>query len=133
MPALLNPIVEVLVRALGLVPIVSGEARAVKTPWKLKHGFGRSVGSVATLALLTGGVLMAYASLIMMEYFSKRSSLGCPYYLFVFTWFIVALIPAGVRTYLPSPISYTCSTVQSPAIVRSSLRVARAPQLASQN
>lgn len=42
----------------------------------------KGLGSL-TLLLLTFGVGLAFAALILVEYFSKRSSLGCPYPLFV--------------------------------------------------
>ena len=106
-PAPLNPLIEVLVRALGLVPIVSGEdAKLVRLPRKLQRSWERRIGSVVTLLLLIGGLFIAYAALIIMEYFSKRSSLGCPYYLFIFTWFVVALIPAAIRTCIPYSICF---------------------------
>lgn len=89
----LNVGVEVLVRALGLVPVVKSDGRLAVPPRRsLKVWVG-----VATPVLLTLAVLVGYAALVVMEIYSKRSSLGCPYPLFVCTWFITALIPAGVR------------------------------------
>ena len=95
-PSPLNVAIEAIVRALGLIPVVKDDAKLVNLPYRFsKRKFG-----VATLVLLTLSVLVAYAALVVMEFFSKRSSLGCPYPLFICTWFIIALIPAAVRTYI---------------------------------
>lgn len=96
-PSPLNLIIEVIVRALGVVPIVESNAKLVYLPRRFSR---KGLGSL-TLLLLTFGVGLAYAALILVEYFSKRSSLGCPYPLFICTWFILALVPASVRTYIP--------------------------------
>ena len=95
-PSPRNVVVEVLIRALGLIPVVKDDAKLVR----LRQRFSKKSLGVATLVLLTFGLLGAYATLIVMEFFSKRSSLGCPYPLFICTWFIVALIPAAIRTYI---------------------------------
>ena len=89
----LNRVLEVLVRALGLIPVVKNEARSSLPPRNLLQVW---VG-IATRVLLILAVLMGYAALVVMEFYSKRSSLGCPYPLFICTWFIVALIPASIR------------------------------------
>ena len=47
--------------------------------------------------LLVGFLLLAYGLLVVMEVFSKRSSLGCPVPAFVVLWFIIALAPAAVE------------------------------------
>ena len=89
----LNAFLEVLVRALGLIPVVKSDARSVLPPrnfWQVWFG-------IATPVLLTLAVLVGYAALAVMELYSKRSSLGCPYPLFICTWFIIALIPASIR------------------------------------
>ena len=89
----LNVVLEVLVRALGLIPVVKNDARSVLTPRNsLQVGSG-----ITTLVLLTLAMLVGYAALVVMEFYSKRSSLGCPYPLFICTWFIIALIPASIR------------------------------------
>ena len=95
-PSPLNVVVEVLVRALGLIPVVKDDAKLVRLPRRFSK---RSLG-VATLVLLIFSLLGPYAMLIVMEFLSKRSSLGCPYPLFICTWFIIALIPAAIRTYI---------------------------------
>ena len=77
----LNVVVEVIVRALGLVPVVNRKAKPVPLPRQLTK---RNMG-IITLALLTFSLLTAYAALVIMEFFSKRSSLGCPYPLFICT------------------------------------------------
>ncbi len=92
-----NMVVEALVRALGLIPVVEDDAKLVR----LQRRFSKSGLGVATLVLLTLSLLGAYAALVAMEFFSKRSSLGCPYPLFICTWFIIALVPATIRTLHP--------------------------------
>ena len=37
-------------------------------------------------------------ALAVMEVYSKRSSLGCPYPIFILTWHLLAIIPAGIET-----------------------------------
>ena len=89
----LNFFVEVLVRALGLIPIIDSNANPASLPrWLFKWRFG-----VATLPLLSLTLLVAYGFLATIEVFSKRSALGCPYPVFIFTWHIVAVIPALAR------------------------------------
>ena len=95
-PSPLNIVIEAIVRALGLIPVVKDDAKPIYLPYK----FSKRKSGMATLVLLTLSLLVAYAALVVIEFFSKRSSLGCPYPLFICTWFIIALIPAGVRTYI---------------------------------
>ena len=95
-PTSLNVVIEVLVRALGLVPIVRHDAKQVH----IIHGFSKRGFSLATLLLLAFGVLIGFAASMVVEFYSKRSALGCPYPFFIFTWFIVALIPASIRKYI---------------------------------
>jgi len=69
----LNVVVEVLVRALGLIPVMKdGASKPADLPHRLLR---RNLGIVA-LVLLTSSVLMAYGALIVMDFHSKRSSLG---------------------------------------------------------
>ncbi len=89
----LNMILEVLVRALGLIPVVKNDARSVLPPTNSLQVWS----GITTRVLLTLAVLVGYAALAVMELYSKRSSLGCPYPLFICTWFIIALIPASIR------------------------------------
>jgi uncharacterized membrane protein HdeD (DUF308 family) len=84
--------IEIIVRALGLNPIVPGN----KTKIKERRKFNRWV-SALILVLLVGFLLLAYGMLAVMEVFSKRSSLGCPVPAFVMLWFIIALVPAAVE------------------------------------
>ena len=89
----LNIFVEVLVRALGLIPEVKKDDGSIRSPRNSSQVWFRTT----KLALLTLAVSVGYAALVVMEIYSKRSSLGCPYPLFVCTWFIIALIPASIR------------------------------------
>jgi hypothetical protein len=47
-------------------------------------------------------VAVCYAGLALMEVFSKRSALGCPYPFSIATWHVVALIPAAVHSLFAS-------------------------------
>lgn len=89
----LNVFLEVLIRALGLIPEVKDDAGSVRSLRNSSQVWIRRTNSV----LLTLAVLVGYAALVVMELYSKRSSLGCPYPLFICTWFIIALIPASIR------------------------------------
>ena len=89
----LHVALEILVRALGLIPVVKNDARSILPPQTSSQvWFG-----ITTSILLILSVLVGYAALAVMELYSKRSSLGCPYPLFICTWFVIALIPASVR------------------------------------
>ena len=77
----LNMILEVLVRALGLIPVVKNDARSVLPPTNSLQVWS----GITTRVLLTLAVLVGYAALAVMELYSKRSSLGCPYPLFICT------------------------------------------------
>jgi hypothetical protein len=93
---------EILVRAFGLIPIVKSDAR-------LKMLHKAQVKNVRTgmlmMVFLIISVLASYTALVAMEVYSKRSSLGCPYPAFVCTWFVLALIPAGIGKPFPSQVS----------------------------
>ncbi|KAJ4300857.1 hypothetical protein N0V90_002945 [Kalmusia sp. IMI 367209] len=99
----LNAFVEVLVLALGLVPLETRNAAETrrksrennmlaKKAWRLSHG--------AILGVIVAcwiGVFASYAGLVFMEIYSKRSALGCTYPVFVASWYVVALVPAGIH------------------------------------
>jgi hypothetical protein len=82
--------IEILVRALGLNPIVQ------KTPIPYGRTF-KNLGSRVLFLSLLFGLLSTYAALAIIELFSKRSALGCPYPAFIVSWFIVALLPASIE------------------------------------
>lgn len=85
-------VVEILIRALGLNPIVPTD----QTEITKGRTFSRWVSRLI-LVLLVGFLLLAYGMLAVMEVFSKRSSLGCPVPAFVVLWFVIALAPAAVE------------------------------------
>ncbi|KFY32120.1 hypothetical protein V493_00516 [Pseudogymnoascus sp. VKM F-4281 (FW-2241)] len=85
-------VVEILIRALGLNPVITGDRTEIKEGKKFSRWASRLL-----LVLLVGFLLLAYGMLIVMEFYSKRSSLGCPVPAFVVLWFVVALAPAGVE------------------------------------
>lgn len=84
-------VIEILVRALGLIPVVEPKA-------KIKEGrrFNRW-GSMLVLVVLVVFLLSSYGLLVVMELYSKRSSLGCPMPAWVVLWFVVALVPAIIE------------------------------------
>lgn len=95
--------IEVIIRALGLVPSINTASYAEKqviastslSGWAQRLSHQRFLLLVASSAL---GLALAYAALAVMEVFSKRSSLGCPYPIFILTWHLLAIIPAGIET-----------------------------------
>jgi hypothetical protein len=99
---------EILVLALGLVPM---ETRHQKTT-RRKGCEGTTLASYGwtmhrhTLKLwiwmCVVAVSVGYAALALMEVFSKRSALGCPYPFSIATWHVVALIPAAVHSLFAS-------------------------------
>ena len=109
----LNVFAEVLVKALGLIPVLKNDVKQASLPHPLsKWNVGR-----ASLPLLALSVLVAYGALVVMEFFSKRSSLGCPYPLFVCTWYVVALLPASIGTltskWFPTGRTTNCGSMAS--------------------
>lgn len=78
-------------RALGLNPIVTDKGIKKGKP------FNRCLLSRAVLALLIVQLLAAYAAVVVIELYSKRSSLGCPVPAFVVLWFVAALVPSALE------------------------------------
>ncbi|KAK2757294.1 hypothetical protein FQN54_004808 [Arachnomyces sp. PD_36] len=99
------------VRALGLEPVVAGEMEVEEVQkWVLWMQGGiltniraKSTGwTVVLMAISTLGLLVSYMGLAMVEIYSKRSALGCPFPVFGLTWFIVGLVPAAIHTMFSS-------------------------------
>lgn len=78
-------------RALGLNPTVTSE--------KIKYGlrFQKSWQSNVLLVVLVFDLLVAYGALVVIELYSKRSSLGCPAPAFIALWFIAAIVPSVIE------------------------------------
>jgi hypothetical protein len=104
----LNWIVEILVLALGLVPLETGSRektlqnsaesnRIAKACWKL-----RRATVVLWIIVCTIAMIAAYAGIVIMEIYSKRSALGCPFPIFVAAWYVIALIPASIHAFFAS-------------------------------
>lgn len=96
---------DILVRALGLVPVVTDGIDQVADPrsllayrWVKSKARHLGVLRVVFLCLSIFGLLLTYASLAVIETYSKRSSLGCTYPIFVVSWHLVALGPAALMT-----------------------------------
>lgn len=95
--------IEVIIRALGLVPSISTTSYADKQAiastslfgWAQRLSRKRFFLLVASSTL---GLVLGYAALAVIEAFSKRSCLGCKYPIFILTWHLLAIIPAGIET-----------------------------------
>lgn len=95
--------IEVIIRALGLVPSIDTsfytEKHAISSTslYKWVQRLSRN-SSMILVAICALGLVLTYAALGVMEVYSKRSSLGCPYPIFILTWHMFAIIPAGIET-----------------------------------
>jgi hypothetical protein len=117
----LNPFLEVLVLALGLVPEepqekdLSSEMGKAVHDWDETRRKNMAINALAKVAWrwsrvrilvvigITAVALVAcYAGLVVMEVYSKRSALGCPFPAFVATWYILALVPAAIHALFAS-------------------------------
>lgn len=96
--------IEILVRALGLVPFeVSTDARTlssqsskvVRWAWGLRRRYLVLVVGLTFVALFA-----AYGALGLVEVYSKGASLGCPFPIFVLSWYLIALVPATMHTWM---------------------------------
>ncbi|KAK5455098.1 hypothetical protein LTS15_005818 [Exophiala xenobiotica] len=88
---------EIFVRALGLEPIDVGEPRKADVmPWWrsffIFEWARKSPRGIILFCVVAMFVTIACTALT--EIYSKRSALGCPYPLFVVTFYIVALLPS---------------------------------------
>ncbi|KAK5231946.1 hypothetical protein LTR47_007079 [Exophiala xenobiotica] len=91
---------EILVRALGLEPIVVGGPLKVDViPWwrsfsifKWTQTHPRRMVMFCVVTMFVG-----IAGVALTEIYSKRSALGCPYPVFVVTFYVVALLPSAVH------------------------------------
>lgn len=95
--------IDVIVRALGLVPSISPSSLAKKqlNSATTLYEWTKRLSSKAFMLLVAisvFGLLLAYGVLAIIEVFSKRSSLGCPYPISILTWHLFAIIPAGIET-----------------------------------
>ncbi|EKG18729.1 hypothetical protein MPH_04018 [Macrophomina phaseolina MS6] len=101
----LNVVVETVVLGLGLVPVVvdakKGEdARAAATrnsrfaqwAWELRR---RTV--VALVACTAVWLLVCYAALAVVEVYSKRAALGCPFPVFALVWYVAGFVPGAIH------------------------------------
>ena len=95
--------VEIIVRALGIVPSIGERTFATSgasTSTSLHHKASRMIEKSPILVVSTCalGLILTYAALAVLEVYSKRSSLGCVYPIFIVTWHLLAIIPAIVDT-----------------------------------
>ncbi|KAK0621082.1 hypothetical protein DIS24_g11469 [Lasiodiplodia hormozganensis] len=122
----LPKIIEILVRTLSLEPEYtppppSSESEAgqnaarvqawwrqrsiARWAWGIKNGRSSSSSNIvrsgrtsALLALLAFALAVCYTALGLIETYSKRAVLGCPYPIFVLSWHLLALLPAALHT-----------------------------------
>jgi hypothetical protein len=58
---------------------------------------------ILLLALSAFSLLLSYGILAVTEVYSNRSSLGCPYPIFILTWNLLAIFPAALETVFRRP------------------------------
>jgi hypothetical protein len=98
-------LLEILVRAMGIVPVVDprrskhiqGLASKSLYTWTFRQTRGALLGLVAICSVF---LAFAFTSTALTEIYSKRSSLGCPYPVFILTWHLVAVVPAAINVIL---------------------------------
>lgn len=104
-------VVEVVVRALGLEPLVTPldkstrmidraetERRAVEGSAVVEWAWNQEKRVVWMMAGLSAfGLILSFGIIAIVEIFSKRSALGCPYPFFVVTWYLAAIVPAVIH------------------------------------
>ena len=94
--------IEILVRALGLNPVVKEKLILYGRTFK-------TLQSRAIFLLLLLALLSTYVALAIIEIYSKRSALGCSVPVFIVAWFIATLqsrsfsVPEPKRTLLRLP------------------------------
>ena len=96
--------IETIIRALGIVPSIYTSAEKTdqvtfSSMWLYRWTQRLSqLQMTLLLAINTLVLAIAYAALAIMEVYSKRSSLGCTYPVFILTWYLIAVFPAAVDT-----------------------------------
>ncbi|KAF2669444.1 hypothetical protein BT63DRAFT_261161 [Microthyrium microscopicum] len=129
---------EILVRALSLEPVeVHGkneaEKRTMTESWLTIHSPSLAdwVWNLEQKRILfyvagsTLSLLLTYAALVLVEVYSKRSSLGCIYPAFILTWYIVALLPATIHTLL-SKLRHSKQKRKAKGILEANLNIVTA-------
>ena len=111
--------VEVVIRALGLVPsvkpaICEGSWTVASTNLYQKARSILHRSPMLLVAICIFGLLLSYAAIAVVEVYSKRSCLGCPYPVFILTWHLLAIIPATVDTAL-SRSSERMDVIEAPS------------------
>lgn len=104
----LNPLVEILVLALGLVPAITADspesiAKSKASSFIVRKSWKMSKPKKAFwIFVCTIGLLASYTGLVITEVFSKRSALGCVFPGTVAAWFAIALLPAAIHALFAS-------------------------------
>lgn len=116
----LPKIIEILVRTLSLEPEYTPPPSSTEPDgqnaarvqawwrqrsiarWAWKNGSRSSSSSTCRtsilLCLLALALAVCYTALGLIETYSKRAVLGCPYPIFVLSWHLLALVPAALHT-----------------------------------
>lgn len=110
----LPTLAEVVVRALGLEPVVKGGVAGWSDEDSERWVDWLRNSSIAGAALRSRyramalvfaslfALLAAYAGLALVEIYSKRTALGCVYPIIALTWCLVGVIPAAIHALFES-------------------------------
>jgi hypothetical protein len=85
--------IEILVRALGLNPVIPDDVEDIK----VEKLFNNRWVSRAVMVVLVIFLVLLYGLLVVLEPYSKRSSLGCLVPAFVAIWFALAIAPSALE------------------------------------
>ncbi|KAF2229780.1 hypothetical protein EV356DRAFT_455175 [Viridothelium virens] len=99
--------VDVFVRSMGIVPNPTnrkslGQSRKAFASGPTYRWAIQQTRTKLSLCIAAAAAALAvgYTALALMETFSKRSALGCPYPVFILTWHLAAIVPAIIMTWL---------------------------------
>ncbi|KAA8646866.1 hypothetical protein EYZ11_010753 [Aspergillus tanneri] len=99
------------VRALGLEPTVKADVEEervrqwlswMRTGWLTNIKAKSSTMRALLVTLSFVALVVFYAALALVEVYSKRSALGCPYPIFGLTWCLVGIVPGAVHSLFAS-------------------------------
>ncbi|KAH7132382.1 hypothetical protein B0J11DRAFT_612493 [Dendryphion nanum] len=99
----LYPPIEILVLALGLVPLETTDKRKTRAKSKESNLIATAgwrmtrMTRIFWIVVCLIVVLACYAGMSFMEIYSKRSALGCVFPVTVVAWYFVALLPASIH------------------------------------
>ncbi|KAH7355816.1 hypothetical protein BKA66DRAFT_575012 [Pyrenochaeta sp. MPI-SDFR-AT-0127] len=121
----LNWMVEILVLALGLVPLETKNKAQTRQKSRegnmlAKFAWASKMSTIVLLIVTCAlSVVASYAGLLFMEIYSKRSALGCPVPLWLPVWHIISLVPAGIHSFFAGLRRHRYNKVKRQGSVRS--------------